>query len=76
MTDLSQLEKMDYECAPSIRKAMDYCREKGISQVVRVIPDPRKDIGFNIMSLFHYGHDLRIVTCSTLEEAERELQKH
>jgi hypothetical protein len=38
-----------------------------------VIPDPRKDIGFNILSLFHYRHDIHIVTCETLEEAKRAL---
>jgi hypothetical protein len=42
--------------------------------VVRVIPDPARDIGLQIMSLFHYGHDVRIVTCATLDEAQRALQ--
>jgi hypothetical protein len=36
---------------------------------VRVIPDSRKDIGLNIMSLFHYRRGVRIVTCETLAEA-------
>jgi hypothetical protein len=75
LTDLSTLEIMDYDCAPSIKKAMDVMREKGISHVVRVIPDPHKDIGFNIMSHFHYGHGVRITTCATLEEARQELEE-
>jgi hypothetical protein len=37
--------------------------------VVRVIPNPQKDIGLNILSLFHYRRRVRIVTCETLEEA-------
>jgi hypothetical protein len=41
--------------------------------VVRVIPDPHKDIGLNILSLFHYRRGVRIVTCETLEEAMRAL---
>jgi hypothetical protein len=37
--------------------------------VVRIIPDPRKDIGLSIMSVFHYRRGVRIVTCETLAEA-------
>ena len=43
--------------------------------VVRVIPDPYKDIGLNIVSLFHYPRRVRIVTCETLEEAMRALER-
>ena len=32
-----------------------------------------KDIGFNIMSLFHYPRRVRIVTCEALEEAMKVL---
>jgi hypothetical protein len=41
--------------------------------VVRVIPDPQKDIGLNILSLFHYRRRVRIVTCKTLAEAMKAL---
>jgi len=30
--------------------------------VVRIIPDPRKDIGLNILSRFHYRRGSRFVT--------------
>jgi anti-anti-sigma regulatory factor len=69
LTDLSALESMDLACAPHIESIMDLCNTMGIEMVVRVIPDPHKDIGFNIMSLFHYGRRVRIVTCQTLAEA-------
>jgi len=46
----------------------------GVELVVRVIPDPHKDIGFNILSLFHYRRRVRIVTCPTLEEAMKALE--
>lgn len=69
LADLSELEVMDVACAPHIEKAMDLCNERGISAVVRVIPDPKRDIGLQIMSYFHYGADVRIVTCETLTEA-------
>jgi hypothetical protein len=42
--------------------------------VVRVIPDPHRDIGLQIMSIFHYGGDVQILTCQTLAEAEEILR--
>jgi anti-anti-sigma regulatory factor len=69
LTDLSELDSMDLGCVPHLKRIMDLCNTKGVKTVVRVIPDPHKDIGLNIMSLFHYGRDVHIVTCDTLEEA-------
>ncbi len=73
LTDLSRLDRMDYACATEIRVIMDLCQKKGVSKVIRVIPDPHKDIGFRLMSFFHYGRDVPIVTCETLAEAEEKL---
>jgi len=73
LADLTDLEAMDAGCAPHIEKAMDLCNEKGTSLVVRVIPDPHRDIGMTIMSIFHYGGDVRILTCLSLAEAEQVL---
>jgi len=73
LTDLSGLESMDLDCVPSIERLMDLCDKKGVEMVVRVIPDPHKDIGMNIMSLFHYQRRVRIVTCKTLAEAMKVL---
>ena len=72
LADLTELKLMDVACAPHIEKAMDACNENGISTVVRVIPDPARDIGMQIMSLFHYGGNVRILTCQNMDEA-REL---
>ena len=69
LADLTELESMDVGCAPFIEKAMDMCNEKGASMVVRVIPDPRRDIGLKIMSAFHYRGDVQILTCETLAQA-------
>lgn len=70
LVDLTELESMDVKCAPFIEKAMDLCNERGASMVVRVIPDPHRDIGMTIMSVFHYRGDVKIFTCQTLAEAE------
>ena len=74
LADLTALESMDTACAPFIEKAMDMCNEKGASMVVRVIPDPHRDIGLQIMSIFHYGGDVRILTCETLAQAKEILE--
>jgi anti-anti-sigma regulatory factor len=69
LTDMTGLESMDDGSLNFIRKTMDLCTKHEIAKVVRVIPDPSKDIGLNILSLFHYRRNLPIVTCETLEEA-------
>jgi hypothetical protein len=73
LTDMSALDMMDLECVPDIEWSMEALDEAGITRVVRIIPDPRKDIGLNIMSRFHYRPRVRIVTCDTMEEALRAL---
>ncbi len=74
LADLSELQSMDVACAPFIEKAMDMCNKKGASMVVRVIPDPHRDIGLQIMSIFHYRGDVQIITCETLAQAEEILR--
>jgi hypothetical protein len=69
LTDLSQLEAMETACAPEIAAIMDLLVERQVGTVVRVVPDPRKDIGLNILSLFHYGPEVRLMTCEKLTAA-------
>jgi hypothetical protein len=74
LADLSGLEAMDLDCAPHLAKIMELCKAHGVGRVIRVIPDPAKDIGLNILSLIHYRGKVQLVTCSTLAEAEQELK--
>ncbi len=60
---------MEISCAPHIEAKMDLLKQKPLKAVARVIPDPHKDIGFEIMSLFHYGHDVPTATFETVEDA-------
>jgi hypothetical protein len=71
--DLSDLTSMELECAPFITRIMDACNAAGIGTVVRIIPDPRKDIGLNILSITHYSRRVHVITCQTAAEAERAL---
>src|SRR6201982_3302486 len=70
LADLSALVSMPTSVAPHLGEIMELCAEKGVALVVRLLPpDPSKDIGFAIMSRFHYSPDIPIVTCATIEEA-------
>lgn len=69
-TDLSSLERMDMSARALIEKAMDLFNKSGVSKVVRIIPDQEKDIGFNIMSIFHYSTEIPIHTYKTYQEAK------
>jgi len=73
LVDLSRLESMDVACADVVGKTMELMDKHGVEIVVRVIPDPAKDIGLNIISIFHYPNHPRIVTCQTMLEAAQVL---
>jgi anti-anti-sigma regulatory factor len=69
LTDFRWLESMDAAAAPHLAKIMDLLAEKQVASVTRVMPDPHKDIGFNILSQFHYGPEIPIATFETLADA-------
>jgi len=73
LADFRWLESMDSAAAPHIAEIMDTLTEKGVSFVTRVIPDPRKDIGLNILSQFHYGPEIQIATFESLADALQSL---
>jgi hypothetical protein len=69
LADFRWLESMDSAAAPHIAEIMDALAEKEVASVTRVMPDPHKDIGLNILSQFHYGPDVTITTFDTLADA-------
>jgi anti-anti-sigma regulatory factor len=69
LADFRWLDSMDSAAARYIAEMMDAFSEKGIASVTRVMPDPHKDIGLNILSQFHYGPDIQIATFETLADA-------
>ena len=69
LADFRGLQSMDPAAARHIAKIMDVLAEKGVASVTRVMPDPHKDIGLNILSQFHYGPDVTITTFETLADA-------
>ncbi len=73
LTDLGRLESITEDCAPLIGRMMEVFDRQGVGLIVRVIPDSSKDIGMNILSLFHYPHHPTTLTCQTMEEAGERL---
>jgi hypothetical protein len=73
LADFRWLESMDSAAARHVAEIMDTLAEKGVASVTRVMPDPRKDIGLNILSQFHYGPEIQISAFETLADALQSL---
>jgi hypothetical protein len=69
LTDFRWLESMRPGAAPHIAEIMDALAEKQVASVIRIIPDPGKDIGMKILSQFRYSRKLPISTVETLVDA-------
>jgi hypothetical protein len=73
LANLSSLESMGLDCRTELGRNMDLISQHGVGRVIRVIPDPSKDPGLNILGFFHYPNHPPIITCSTLAEAVEKL---
>jgi hypothetical protein len=73
LANLTALESMGLDCRMELGRNMDLVSQSGVGRVVRVIPDPSKDLGLNILGFFHYPNHPQIVTCTTLAEAVEKL---
>ena len=69
LVDYRWLDSMATGAAQFIGQIMDAVAAKKVSAVVRVVPDPHKDIGLNILSQFHYGPEIKLMTFETLADA-------
>jgi anti-anti-sigma regulatory factor len=69
LADFRWLDSMDSAASAHLAEIMDVLTEKGVASVVRVMPDPHKDIGLNILSQFHYGPEIQVATFQTLADA-------
>ena len=73
LTNLTGLDSMEKECAPHVAEIMDLCNAKQVKTVVCVIPDPQKDIGYTLLSLFHYDPEVKPRTYNNLADAIKSL---
>ncbi len=71
LADFSQMESMGLDCTPELGRMMDLIGRAGVDLVVRVIPEPGRDIGMNILTVFHYPHRPRTVICENMVEAAK-----
>ena len=62
LVDCTQLEHMSHDCISPIGDLMELIDQRGAELIVRVIPDPYKDIGLNILTAFHYKKRPNIAT--------------
>jgi anti-anti-sigma regulatory factor len=75
LADFQWLQSMDATAARHVAEIMDALTEKQVASVIRVMPDPHKDIGLNILSQFHYAPEIQITTFETLADALQSLVK-
>jgi anti-anti-sigma regulatory factor len=73
LADFRWLDSMDSDAARHVAEIMDALAEKRVASVTRVMSDPHKDIGLNILSRFHYGPEIQIATYETLADALQSL---
>ena len=76
IVDLTELQLMEVACSPLIANIMEICDAAGVAEVLRIIPDPTRDIGLQIMSFFHYSSDVHILTCASAAEAASVEKQH
>jgi anti-anti-sigma regulatory factor len=62
LVDFSSVETMEPEVEVEVTKAMDLLNERGVREIVRVLPDPDSDFGFDILSTRHYSKQVQIHT--------------
>jgi hypothetical protein len=74
LADFERLDAMDPDSATEIGKLMELADQREVGMIVRVIPDPSKDIGLNILARFHYKQSVPTVTCETMAEAAQALE--
>ena len=74
LADFSSVQNMELPVKRQVEKAMELFSARGVTEILRVLPDPDMDIGFNIMSRSHYRPKARILTLRSREEAMARLR--
>ena len=73
LCDLTSLHKFDHVARMHFRRIMDLCNNCGVGKVIRIVPNPLNDFGLTILSHFHYGNGVPIITCRSFGEASKHL---
>lgn len=75
LTDFTLLEEMELDGLDIIKQNMDLLNQRGVTEIIRVSPNPEHDFGFNILSIFHYSKNVRWVVLKSRAEANERLKK-
>jgi prephenate dehydratase len=65
---------MEFSVKGEIEKAMDLFNAQGVTEIIRVIPDPNMDIGFNLMSTSDYSKQVKVHTLRSRQAADAHLE--
>ncbi|VGO15834.1 hypothetical protein PDESU_04421 [Pontiella desulfatans] len=73
LCDLTTLDEFESEARTHFRELMDYFNGNGVRKIIRITSKPLHDFGLTVMSHFHYGNDVHVITCETFKEAQKHL---
>jgi hypothetical protein len=73
LVDLTNLDSMELDCLKGLGRLMELVDKSGVGLIVRVIPDSSRDIGFNILTIFHHPRRPQVITCKSMAEAGKRL---
>src|SRR5205823_14132275 len=62
LADFRWLDSMDSAAARHLAEILDGLAEKQVASVMRVMSDPQKYIGLNILSKLHYCSNIKLST--------------
>ena len=74
LTDFSTVKTMEMGIKQEIEEAMELFDAMWVTEILRVLPDPAMDIGFNVLSISHYSKHPKVITCRTRQEADAYLR--
>lgn len=74
ISDFTDTTVVSPDVRETLKKIMDFLNTQGVQEIIRIIPNPAIDIGFNIMSLFHYSKEVKFITVNSREDAHARLR--
>jgi D-arabinose 1-dehydrogenase-like Zn-dependent alcohol dehydrogenase len=75
LTDFSKLDTIDLSVKSFIEKAMELFKSQGVTEIIRVIPDPNMEVGMNLISTAHYPKNVKVHTVRSRQEAKKYLNR-
>jgi anti-anti-sigma regulatory factor len=73
LADFSSVGTMEPEVESELKKAMKLLNARGVNEIVRVLPDPNMDIGFQIMTRCFYSNKIKARIYRSRAEADASL---